>query len=83
MEAAERLSMAEKLVGLSRVDWNYTDLYLERAEIAFAGLCSRERFRVLRAQRSRIGSLASDLGRARWSIPSDGSSPQTNSSLYS
>ncbi len=63
MEETARFSIVEKLIGLSRADWKYADLYLREAEAGMAQLCTEEQFRGLLAQRSRVEQLASDLRR--------------------
>ena len=40
MDDAARFSIVEKLVGLSRADWKYADLYVREAEAAMAPLCT-------------------------------------------
>lgn len=64
MEDAARDSIVKKLVGLSRDDWKYADLYLREAEAAMAPLCTHEQFQGLLGQRSRVKQLASDLHHA-------------------
>lgn len=64
MKDAASLSIVEKLVGLSRADWKYVDLYLREAESVMAPLCTREQFDGLVSQRRRIGTVAAELRRA-------------------
>jgi len=57
-------------VSLSRTDWLYADLYLERAEQILKEVCPRETFEGLARERDRIPQLAADLRaaveRAHW-----------------
>ncbi len=64
MEDPAQFSIVQKLVGLSRADWMYTDLYLREAEVAMRPLCTREQFRGMLGQRSHVSRLAADLRRA-------------------
>ncbi len=64
MENTAQFLIAEKLVGLSRADWKYADLYVREAEAAMEPLCTRTQFRELVVQRSRVGALAADLRHA-------------------
>lgn len=64
MDDAARFSIVEKLVGLSRADWKYADLYVREAEAAMAPLCTREQFRGLQGQRAHVKQLISELERA-------------------
>ncbi|MCZ7618929.1 MAG: hypothetical protein M5U32_11705 [Myxococcota bacterium] len=58
------MEVAEKLVGLSRADWKYADLYARAAEGAMASLCTREQFQGLLGQRTRVKQLILELQRA-------------------
>lgn len=58
------LGIVASLRDLSRNDWLYADLYLERAEALLAPVFSRDRFRAMAAEQEQLPRLASDLRRA-------------------
>ena len=64
MEDSTRFSIVSKLVGLSRADWKYSDIYLREAEAALSLICPREQFRGMLHQRDRVKKLASELRHA-------------------
>lgn len=64
MPDAAQYSVAEKLVGLSRIDWKYADLYLREAATNIERLCTREQFHAMRGAHNRVKRLPAELERA-------------------
>lgn len=79
MDESAQFSIVAELVGLSRADWRYSDLYFLEGEAALAPLCTRERFHGRVHQRDLVEKLASGLRRAirqgEWSEAERGRSP--------
>lgn len=61
----DRLREIDALIGLSRLDWGYADLYLRNAERVLRPIFTEEKFQGLSSRREAVPRMIAD---ARWAV---------------